>query len=686
MNKVLNRISLVVLTCLISLNAFAQTSQKGLVKEYREGNNKRLLSGVEVEIVNAGSVVSDNKGNFLLEFRTLKPGQKVNVRRIEKIGYEIFNKEALEQWNINPDEPFTIVMVKSELFKKIKDQYSIMSSKSYAQQYEKEKQALEAERKAGKLTEKKLKEELQALSDWYDKQLDNLSNYVDRFARIDIGELDENERNIIELVKSGKIEEAIKKYEDFKLVEKFEAETSEKRQIDESIKTLSEHQLKKQETLSVLWEKIKLQMDVHILKGSKKDYEKVSELLLRVASADSSNHKILCNCAVYASMVNLISTQMQIFQMCDWNAIADPRLKLQMELGYASSLTITGRYDDAIPYLKNAMNEAEALNDFNSRYRAIAGLVSAYSWKMDMDNLTLMVNELFKYYDDKSIYEAMSKKTQAQLNRDIATYYSTLGDYPNTIKYFANATDLYADIYTENPIDKHRTQYAGMLVSLSVSYMLAGDVDSAVIYANKAKNLIEESALENNPAYVYEYYQAIKTLATCSFYKEDYVGSEAMFANALKIAESVSSDMFIIEEKTDLYNNFGYLYYVTGQYEKSEKMYLMAHDICYDAYLENLEKYIFNLFRVQINLSSLYLAMEKHELAIKYGEDAVVNCEIIYSVYPDFIRDNYVLVLQNIAQSAAKLGKTEYAASTIAKALEIKPGDSLSEQISKSLN
>ena len=232
MNKVLNRISLVVLTCLISLNAFAQTSQKGLVKEYREGNNKRLLSGVEVEIVNAGSVVSDNKGNFLLEFRTLKPGQKVNVRRIEKIGYEIFNKEALEQWNINPDEPFTIVMVKSELFKKIKDQYSIMSSKSYAQQYEKEKQALEAERKAGKLTEKKLKEELQALSDWYDKQLDNLSNYVDRFARIDIGELDENERNIIELVKSGKIEEAIKKYEDFKLVEKFEAETSEKRQID----------------------------------------------------------------------------------------------------------------------------------------------------------------------------------------------------------------------------------------------------------------------------------------------------------------------------------------------------------------------------------------------------------------------------------------------------------------------
>ena len=39
------------------------------------------------------------------------------------------------------------------------------------------------------------------MSDWYDTQLDNLDNYVDRFARIDLAELDENERAIIELVK-----------------------------------------------------------------------------------------------------------------------------------------------------------------------------------------------------------------------------------------------------------------------------------------------------------------------------------------------------------------------------------------------------------------------------------------------------------------------------------------------------
>ena len=197
-----NLLLVIIFTLFFSqLMTFAQTLQKGVVKEYRQTNSKRPLSGVEVEITNAGSVVSDKKGDFLLEFRTFKPGQRVNVRRIEKNGYEIFNKEALEQWNINPDEPFTIVMVKSALFKEIRDNYNRVSSKSYAEQYEKEKAALDKERLEGRLSEEKHKTELARLSEWYDAQLENLDNYIDRFARIDLAELDKNELTIIELVR-----------------------------------------------------------------------------------------------------------------------------------------------------------------------------------------------------------------------------------------------------------------------------------------------------------------------------------------------------------------------------------------------------------------------------------------------------------------------------------------------------
>ena len=671
MKRLFKRICVVVLGAVLPLAAFAQTSQKGLVKEYREGDSKKVLSGVEVEIVNAGSVVSDNKGGFLLEFRTLQPGQKVNVRRIEKIGYEIFNKDALDQWNINPEEPFTIIMVKSELFKKIKDQYSVMSSKSYAEQYEREKKALEEERRAGRLTEEKLREQLQALSDWYDMQLDNLSNYVDRFARIDIAELDEAERGIIELVKSGRIEEAIKKYEEFKLVEKFEAETSEKLTIEEGIKTLEHHHEKKEESIYALWDKIEIQMDVLILNGGKKDYEKVSEMLVRVAAADPSNYVILSKCIAYASWANLVATQLQLYQMCDISSVPDRQMRLLLELSYANTLTIAGQFDEAIPYLTDAMKEAEAQNDLKSKYRALAELITVYNWKMDVDMLSSLFEELCKYYDDKSIYDELPKDFQIKVNHDIGGYYSTFADYVSAAKFFNNSVAMAREMYQKVPDDVNRSEYVSELLVLGVTEMQIGEIADAISHSAEAKAIIEEAGLMNDPAYVFTYYQCVKTLATCYFYQEDYVGSELMFAEALKIAESVNSDMFVIEERTDLYNNFGYLYYVTGQYEKSEKMYLAAVEVCYDAYLENISKYIFNLFRVQINLSSLYLDMGKYELVIKYGEDAVMNCEMIYAAYPEFIRDNYVLTLQNIAKAASALGQDEYAASAMAKASEI---------------
>ena len=78
------------LTLLImsALGLSAQAVQDGIIKEYNEKNAKTPLSGVELNVRSAGSTVSDTDGEFSLRFLTLKPGEKVNVRRIEKLGYE----------------------------------------------------------------------------------------------------------------------------------------------------------------------------------------------------------------------------------------------------------------------------------------------------------------------------------------------------------------------------------------------------------------------------------------------------------------------------------------------------------------------------------------------------------------------------------------------------------------------
>lgn len=182
----------------------AQTIQKGVIKEYNERSQKTPLGGVELNVRSANSTVSDKNGGFSLSFLTLKPGEKVNVRRVEKLGYEIFNKEAIEQWNLNPKDPFLIVMCKSEKFKRIRDNYERVASESYSKQLKREEAVLVKLKTEGKLKEAEYQKKLYEIREEYERQLDNLENYIDRFSRIDLSELSVIEQEIIELVHKAK--------------------------------------------------------------------------------------------------------------------------------------------------------------------------------------------------------------------------------------------------------------------------------------------------------------------------------------------------------------------------------------------------------------------------------------------------------------------------------------------------
>jgi len=87
------------------------------VKQYNQKDEKTPLSGVEVVVSNAGSQVSDEKGQFTLTFRTLKPGDNVKLISARKSGFELMNKEAVEQWRISRELkafcelPFSLFMI-----------------------------------------------------------------------------------------------------------------------------------------------------------------------------------------------------------------------------------------------------------------------------------------------------------------------------------------------------------------------------------------------------------------------------------------------------------------------------------------------------------------------------------------------------------------------------------------------
>lgn len=189
----------------------AQVEQYGIVKEYRGAEEKVPLSGVEVNVMNAASTASGPDGQFVLQFRTLHPGDLVKVRRIEKAGYEIFNKEALEQWIISgrKDIPFTIVMCRVAQFKQMRDNYERVSSANYEAQYKKEQSRLAQKRDQGQISQAQYETAERKAKATLEKSKAQVSVVAEKFSRIDLSEVSKSEREVITMVQQGKIEEAI---------------------------------------------------------------------------------------------------------------------------------------------------------------------------------------------------------------------------------------------------------------------------------------------------------------------------------------------------------------------------------------------------------------------------------------------------------------------------------------------
>lgn len=225
---------------LIALTVSAQATQKGIVKEYHGKEAKTVLETVEINIRSAQSTISATDGTFQLNFLSLKPGDRISVREIKKHGYEIFNKDAIDQWNINPDATFEIVLCRSDKFKQLCDKYYRNASANYKIQYDREVALINKLKAENKIKQKEFQQRMSEIQNIYDRQLDNLDVYVDRFARIDLSELSSAEQEIIELVQEGKFDEAIARYDDLKLVDKYLDGLKQNTKLRESIAQLQQ--------------------------------------------------------------------------------------------------------------------------------------------------------------------------------------------------------------------------------------------------------------------------------------------------------------------------------------------------------------------------------------------------------------------------------------------------------------
>lgn len=277
------------ISIVFSLSVKAQVTQQCIAQEYNEKAQKTPLAGVEVRARYAGSAVSGKDGNFTLVFPNGSPGQHVDLRSIEKNGYEIFNREAIEQWNLNPGKPFVIVMCRSDKFKRIRDNYHKVSSESYARKLKQDEAALAKLKAEGKLRDAEYNQQLLDLRENYERQLDNLEAYIDRFARIDLSELSSTEQEIIELVQQGRIDEAIQRYDDLNIEDSLVDGINDLKKVDSAISQLSEKEAAISESSDSLYAMASRQIENLMMEATPDRVEKAKSIYCRLADSDTTN-------------------------------------------------------------------------------------------------------------------------------------------------------------------------------------------------------------------------------------------------------------------------------------------------------------------------------------------------------------------------------------------------------------
>lgn len=656
----------------------AQTLQKGVVQEYKGKSKKTPLSNVELNVVNANSTVSDKKGRYELQFRTLKPGNKVNVRKIEKLGYEIFNKEALEQWYISSqNESFTIVMVRCEDMKKLRDEYSRVSSKSYERQYNRDKKKLEEERKQNKITQQEYENKIIKLEEEYDYQLTQLDNYVDRFSRIDLSELSKEEQEIIELVRQGEIDEAIKRYEELGIDAKIHKTADEKSEIDHAIATLNSESSKKSKELDQLFTSLANMFDTYLLRGGQDGYKKIVETCFSIAENDNINWKYKLELAEFLKDADRIT----ILELIDFNEIDNIDKYFYAREIFLYSTLLCGQIDKANEQAQIMLAKANEQNILQYKIQAELALAEIYEQQMQ-DDKAFEIYTKYTYLLEESDNESnviLSNNLKVNISDAMCGYYERYGNYTEAMKYAEISYNLCFDEYEREKTFKSETDAAQHIVVYATILRQANVIDKSLNLLISALPFLEEGWNKYPRMYFSIYKGALDLIAQAYFSKQQFKEAEMMFIKELTIvkdAKSMNIDTHNMPILVTLYNNLGYLYFTMGEIEKSERAYIQGIEEGRQLLEINFGYTVDAIFRPGINITTLYNSIENYEKAKQYGSEAFKYCELLYSNYPDAYINEYILILKELAIADMNLDSCDSALEFIEKAIQVFPANS----------
>ncbi|MBR5019606.1 MAG: tetratricopeptide repeat protein [Bacteroidales bacterium] len=662
----------------------AQSTQPCVVTQYNQKSTKTPLPGVTVMASNAGSTVSDNDGRLTLVFRTLKPGDKVNLISAKKAGFELFNTEAVEQWNISRDQtPFSLVLVSTEYFNALKAKLAQTSTNSYQRKYEQAVRELEAQKQAGKLQEEEFNRKYDELDARYQIQLSNLDNYIDQFARIDISEVSAEEQRILEMVEEGRIDEAVEAYDALDLSGRLRQARESKKALVDARARIEEEEARQESAIRAL--KVRQEREIATLKlaGGKENYDKIGKILKENALADTTDIDAVWTYANFAKDQKDFREAERFYLICrnGWADSLDKLSSVWTNLGYIFYNVYD--YDRAKEYWTRAWE-----------YRTKAFARNPDPYRLGLAHLQLNLGLLYRVlhdFEQSEVFYLQALENYAQLfaqdpetyrpdmadvQLDLGALYRVLRNYDKCEAYYLQALDNYNQLFARDP-ETYRASLTMIQYNLGYFYYSRNDFAKAQQFYLQALEHRKKLVERNPDAYRMDLARVQNDLGMLYRAAGDYPRAEEYYSQALDnitITFSQSPDAYRADLARTL-ANMGNFYRTVGNYPKAEECYLKAADHFGEMFRQNPEANRMDQSRILNTLGYFYYTIHDYSRAEECYFRSLEHRQLLYERNPGVYGGAVAQSQINLSLLYMATQKYDKALESIDKAIALTPDD-----------
>ncbi|MFZ4402182.1 MAG: hypothetical protein ACOYO1_19280 [Bacteroidales bacterium] len=472
-------LSLIVLPFLVN----AQATVKGIVTEQNSGN--KPIAGVQIKVLGSVPEQSDNAGQFLLLFSSKKPGDRIIVSEVSKKGYEIVNKDVVNNWLIsgNPGDKTKIVMCPEGLIAQNTLKYYDISLAGLTKGYQNRIMQLQEERDKAHIDARTFGEQAKALADQFKNQQKQLDVLADKFARENFDDCSSIHKQAFEFFKLGDIDEAIH------ILETINSE-------DEIIKA-KKMKVKADSVIQQNINKLKFQGDLYVNIFRFEDAEKAYETAV---NADTANFE-----SVVAFMIFL----------------NDQR-----------------KYEKSIKWGNSALKLAKT----DIRKALIQQRIgTAYFMMNEYDKAEVCGAEALKIYKDlASVNPQVHNKNVAMALWSLAKVFRKNNQFDKSEANFIEAISILKALSISNPLQNNALERILALTELALLYDIKKDYKMATIYYSEAEKLCADSAVLNPNKYNHSLALIKERIGNLQSDFGEYEKAEIYYSEALKIQSDLA--------------------------------------------------------------------------------------------------------------------------------------------------